>query len=125
MGLVYNFCATNIYKLDFIPVTSMGRKFASVKRKEKRIGLRRIKILIGIAGKVCHNEPDLAKRYVYLARKISQRLKIRIPGEYKRRFCKKCNSPLLPGYNCRVRLTGKTVTYYCKDCKNFKRIGYG
>lgn len=102
----------------------MGRRFASDKHKEKRIGLRRIKMLLGIARQVYHNEPELGKRYVQIARKIGQKLRIRIPGEYKRKFCKKCNSPMLPGYNCRVRLTGKTVTYYCQECKNYKRIRY-
>ncbi len=70
------------------------------------------------------SKPELGKRYVFLARKLSSKAKVRIPRELKRKFCKHCNLYFIAGTNYTVRTTGKTITYTCKSCGNWTRIGY-
>jgi ribonuclease P protein subunit RPR2 len=69
-------------------------------------------------------QPFLSDRYVEIARKISMKYKIRIPSELKKRFCKHCHKYIVPSVNCRVRLTGKKVVYYCMACRHFMRFPY-
>ena len=91
---------------------------------ERKIARQRIKILLDKAKDVCGKDRGLANRYVTLARKISMKYKVRIPPAYKRRFCKHCYKFLMPGVNCRVRLQGSKVVYYCLECKKFMRFPY-
>ena len=69
-------------------------------------------------------KPELGARYVLFARKLSSKSKIRIPKELKQRFCKHCNPYFIAGKNYTVRTTGKTITYTCKSCGKWTRIGY-
>ena len=65
----------------------------------------------------------LSRRYVSLARKISERTKVRIPSEMKRYLCKNCGIALVPGLNAKVRLhaarTGLVIT--CLSCGAVKK----
>lgn len=63
-----------------------------------------------------------AVRYVFLARRISQKTRTPMPGRF--RFCKKCNIPLLPGRTCRVRLSGGKIVTTCERCNSVKRMPY-
>lgn len=67
---------------------------------------------------------ERANRYVELARKIGMRHNVRIPKKYKRRFCKYCNSYLLPGVNARVRTGKARIIIFCKNCNKFMRIPF-
>ena len=64
----------------------------------------------------------MADRYVYLARKISMKNKVRIPSELKRRFCKYCYCYLRQGKNVRVRRNKKGIVYTCLNCKKQMRF---
>ncbi len=68
----------------------------------------------------------LANRYTYLARRYSQRAKIKIPFEWKKRICHKCKNFLYPGRNCRVRMhsnkgNGSHVSLTCFECNKTTR----
>ena len=67
--------------------------------------------------------PELAKRYIWLARKLCTKSRTRMPRELKRKFCKYCNT-YFKNNNYRVRTTGKTISYTCKSCNKIMRIGY-
>jgi len=70
---------------------------------------------------------DLSKRYISLIRKYSTRNKVPIPLEIKRSFCKNCNTLLVPGNNCRIRIkSGKNPLRIitCNNCGKVKRIGF-
>ena len=92
------------------------------KSQQQEIARERIKILFQQAEEVFAKNKTLANRYVELAKKISQKVKVPIPLELKRRFCKHCFHYLQPGVNARVRTRGGKVIISCLDCKNFKRI---
>ncbi len=94
------------------------------KKTNRKIALERVKILFKEAEQIFKEDPKLANRYVYLARKISMKFKVRIPRELKRKFCKHCYKYLVPNVNCRVRLHNGHVVYYCLECKKFMRFRY-
>ena len=87
---------------------------------DKIIAKENIEILFREANKI--KDLNLATDYVKKARKIAMRLNIRIPKEFKRRFCKHCNTYLVPGKNVRIRNNKSSITYYCLNCKKFMRF---
>ncbi len=92
------------------------------KSKQKDIAQERIKTLFQEAQKIFSQNPALAHRYVTLARNIAMKVKVRIPLELKRRFCKHCYKYLQPGVNARVRVSNGKVIISCFECKKFMRI---
>ncbi|MEM0231025.1 MAG: ribonuclease P protein component 4 [Candidatus Woesearchaeota archaeon] len=95
--------------------------------KEKPLGVRenakrQISELLTLS--LSEKNPALARRYVALALRISQKYKVKIPTELKGKFCKKCYSPLIPGRNLRVRLRKGRISYFCLNCGNIKRHPY-
>lgn len=108
----------------------MGRKrfMRERKRREKRrIARERVDTLFTLAERVSPYDRDLANRYVEIALAVQQKAKIRIPRKWKRRYCKKCHSFLVPGVNARVRLRSKPyphVVVKCLECGHIMRYPY-
>ena len=102
----------------------MKRKCGQKPQQFKRIAAERIEKLFSEAEKQFKKDKTLSDRYVQLARKISMKYKVKIPSSLKKRFCKHCKCYLVPGVNCRVRLYGKKVRYYCQSCKSYMRFPY-
>ena len=59
----------------------------------KQIALERMQILIDNAISNAKTNPKLAQRQALLARKISMRLKVKMPYALRMVFCKKCKKP--------------------------------
>ncbi len=95
--------------------------FLKKKNVDKDIAQERIIKLFAEAKKTSQ---ELADRYIFLARKIATKLKVRIPKELKRQFCKECGTYFRHGKNVRVRLSAKKVVLYCLSCKEYTRIPY-
>jgi len=74
------------------------------KKEHHNIALDRIKQLFCEASKIASKRPDLAKRYVLLARKIGMKTRTRLPRGSKRLFCKHCLSYFVPSKNVRIRI---------------------
>ena len=70
----------------------------------KRIALKRVHTLFHLAKEVIHEDPELAQRYVKIARKIAMRTMLHLPQEYRSLICRHCKSFILPGVNCRIRI---------------------
>ena len=90
----------------------------------KDIALQRIDKLIRYASDTVKTNVELSRKYVLLARKIAMRVRIHLPKKYKRMFCKKCNTILIPGFNARVRVRQNRfsrVTVTCLTCGNIIR----
>jgi len=92
--------------------------------QQRDIAAKRINELFILAGQEFSREPKLADRYVALAIKISQKYKTPIPSVFKRRFCRKCHSYLVPGKNLRVRFQKSHMVYCCLSCKEIMRFPY-
>jgi len=76
----------------------------------------RIDILLNLAAAALrHGEEKYAKRYVYLARRLSARYNCRMRKEDRARFCKSCGMPSIVGMNAKVRLRKRTraAEYLC------------
>jgi ribonuclease P protein subunit RPR2 len=92
------------------------------KAKQKEIAKQRIINLFEQAQLRFKTNPSLSNRYITLARKLAMKVKIRIPQELKRRFCKHCYKYLQPGANARIRTREGKVIISCLECKKFTRI---
>ena len=86
----------------------------------------RIDILLYLAEDALRrNDESHARRYVFLARKLSTRHNCRLSPLDKVRFCKSCGLPMVVGINARVRLRKRTKTaeYKC-GCGNSAHFKY-
>ncbi len=92
------------------------------KAKQKEIARERIATLFTQAAETFPKNKTLANRYITLARKLAMKVKIRIPLQYKRRFCKHCYAFLQPGVNSRTRTRDGKIIISCLECKKFTRI---
>ena len=101
------------------PRQNYGRTRAAV----ATIARERIEILVKQAKEMALKDEDLSRRYVDLARRISSRTKVRIPGELKRFLCKRCGIALVPGHNARIRLRAHSsgIVVTCLRCGFAKR----
>ena len=93
------------------------------REKLKKHALERIKVLFREAKEQFKdNKPELADRYVFLARKAAMKINLRLSKEIKRKFCKHCYKYIVPGVNCRVRINNNRVIYYCFNCRKYMRF---
>ena len=92
------------------------------KAKQKEIAKERIKTLFKQAREQFSKNKALSNRYVTLARKLAMKARIRMPKEFKRRYCKHCYKYLQPGVNSRTRTRDGKVIISCLECKKFMRI---
>ena len=92
------------------------------KKRQKEIAEERMSILFQKADDVFSTNKNLANRYVTLARKISMKVQLQMPQEFKRKFCKHCYKYLRSGVNARIRTRDSKVVISCFECKKFTRI---
>lgn len=90
--------------------------------KQREIAAERVRTLFGEAERIFSTDKVLANRYVHLARKIAMKVKLRLPRELKRKYCKFCYSFLRPGVNSRSRIRKGKVIISCFECKKFMRV---
>jgi ribonuclease P protein subunit RPR2 len=86
---------------------------------------QRIERLFAMAAEIGGRRPDLANRYMDIARRISMRHRVSIPRRFKRNVCKECYAYLMPGRNARVRVDGNNVIITCLVCGGIRRYPYG
>ncbi len=92
---------------------------------ERRIALERMNVLLRLAEREALARHEArARRYVDLARRIGMRYNVRVPPEFRRRFCKKCLAYLVPSLNARVRIGRGHVTVTCLHCGTVQRLPY-
>ncbi|MBI3190144.1 ribonuclease P [archaeon] len=85
-----------------------------------KIAKERINILMNEAMAAQKENPEMSKRYFILAKKIGMRYNVLIPGNKKRKFCKKCFSFLSEGW----RFKGGQARVTCKNCGQSMRYPY-
>lgn len=88
----------------------------------QKIALERIYRLFELAEKMQPKEPELSKRYVALARKISSKNKATIPWELKKCFCKKCGAYLKKGKNSKETKQEPFLLVKCIECGFERKI---
>ncbi|MEM0017006.1 MAG: ribonuclease P [Candidatus Korarchaeum sp.] len=104
----------------------MGPKVRS-KAREKEIASQRIRRLLKLADEIYREDKVLAMTYGDLARRIAMRSRVRIPREWRWRFCKHCKKLLYPGINMSVRARSKRMPHLvlrCDECGRVSRRPY-
>ncbi|MFC7073597.1 ribonuclease P protein component 4 [Halovenus rubra] len=88
------------------------------------IAVERIERLQELARKaVQEGNKARAQRYVRRAKRIAERNRLRLPREFIRFTCDRCETYLIPGTNARVRLQDGHVVSTC-DCGEQHRHPY-
>ena len=90
------------------------------------IAKSRMEFLFQRAHDIFPENKVLANRYVFLARRYAQRVRIKVPSEWKKRICHNCKQFLYPGINSRTRMQsrsgkGSHVSMTCLECNNTTR----
>ncbi len=92
----------------------------SAKGLEKEMALSRIERLYELASRrvASGTEKDkaLARRYMRIAKELSEHYRITFPRRVKDHICIGCKSVLVPGRNCTVRISSGRVVYRCGEC---------
>ncbi|MCJ7443308.1 MAG: ribonuclease P [Methanotrichaceae archaeon] len=92
-------------------------------QNSRKIALERIELLFALANEEHKQHPERSDRYVQIARKISTRIRVKMPARVKRQFCKSCGR-FLPASKARVRLKKGVLTITCVHCGAQSRRKY-
>jgi len=93
--------------------------------KVKDLAKQRFYQLVDLAFDMARKgEIELASRIGTQAFKVAKKGGYRIPRKIKRRFCRRCFTPLIPGLTATVRIKNKgvpTVVVRCLRCNYVRR----
>jgi RNase P subunit RPR2 len=90
-------------------------------RKARNYARKKVTELLSLAEILAKNDPETAKEVAELAFITSRKLRVRIPRKVKRRFCRRCHVPLIPGVTMRIRIKRKTLVVTCLTCGWIRR----
>lgn len=105
----------------------MASRMAGIKKRATRqraLAQENIRIYFEEAQKRVATAPDLAHRYMRMARNMAMRFRVPIPSDLCLRMCKHCRHYLVPGRNARIRVEKGMRIILCKDCKHISRFRY-
>jgi len=95
-----------------------------VKKSQKDLALQRIEILVQNALENAKSDAELAQKQAMLAKRISNKFRVRLPYEIRQLFCKKCKRFIVPSIDARVRIgrsNVKAVRITCLGCGHIYR----
>ena len=95
-----------------------------MKKSQKDLALQRIEILVQNALESVKSDAELAQKQAMLAKKISNKFRVRLPYEIRQLYCKKCKRFIVPGIDARVRIgrsNVKAVRITCLRCGHIYR----
>ena len=82
----------------------------------RKVALERVKTLFQLAHANAHDRPDLAQRYVEMARRVSMRTRIHLPLDYRAQICRHCKKFILPGTSSRIRIQTRREPHIVVTC---------
>ena len=106
----------------------MARRHGIEKERRKKIAGERIRYLMNLADEAASlGSIDLATDYVKQARELGMKYTVRLPTEYKRKFCKYCYKYLRPMITSRSRTNSDKgrVEVKCLNCGRVMFFPYG
>lgn len=92
-------------------------------QRARELSRERMERLFQLAAEAYDVHPDRCDRYVQIARRISTRMRVRMPRHLKALFCRHCGS-YLPASETRVRLREGVLTVTCLRCGRQTRRPY-
>ena len=96
-------------------------------REKVEIARERIEILFSKAREeALKGNEEIARDLVREARKVAQKMNVRIPRKYSMEYCRKCNTYLIPSKTSIVRVNkfNKTIDVRCLRCGYVRRYRY-
>lgn len=70
-------------------------------------------------------DKELARRYIEIMTRLSMKARVRLRRDIRRRVCKRCGIPLVPGLTSSVRVRGRgkrlLLVVRCLECGHVKR----
>ncbi len=90
--------------------------------KQQELAIIEIKKLFQQAEETFPKDRAWSNRLIRKARRAAMKVKLKMPRELKRKYCKYCYSFLMPGVNSRLRTRAGKVIISCFECKKFTRI---
>ncbi len=94
-----------------------------MRKEQDKLILDNIQKLFIFAKKESKKRPRLARKYVSLARKLAKRNNISLKN-YRKKFCRKCNTYFVPGKNYKARLSKGKISIKCLKCGAYSRYIY-
>ena len=95
-----------------------------MKKSQKDLAMQRIEILVQNALENAKSDAELAQKQAMLAKKISNKFRVRLPYEIRQLYCKNCKRFIVPGIDARVRIgrsNVKAVRITCLRCGHIYR----
>ncbi|MFY3741138.1 MAG: ribonuclease P protein subunit RPR2 [Candidatus Nitrosomirales archaeon] len=95
-----------------------------MKKSQKDLAMQRIEILVQNALESVKSDAELAQKQAMLAKKISNKFRVRLPYEIRQLYCKKCKRFIVPSIDARVRIgrsSVKAVRITCLRCGHVYR----
>ena len=93
-----------------------------IKTNIRILAIERVDKLFKSAAEAFKRSPDKSHRYVQLALKLVAKSGIRMPKEFRQRYCRKCKKYLVSGVNAKIRTRNGKLIIYCFNCKNHRRL---
>jgi len=97
-----------------------------VSKRARRLARKEIQNLIKLIGR--EDIPiEYRLKYIELIRKLSMKFRVKPPRFYRLFICRKCKSPLYPGYNVVYRVRSrpkKAIVVKCLKCGHVYRYVY-
>ena len=90
--------------------------------RPEKIAKERIEYLYALAMEKLDDDPDQSRRSIEMLRDLATKHNLKIP-ELKKTFCKGCDSLLVPGKTCTVRVHDDRRVITCSHCGQVKRLG--
>lgn len=99
------------------------------RRRDSKITIvvrERVEILLSEAHKIAKSNLARARRYIKLARRLAEKYRVRFTRVQKMHFCKKCNTPFIPGHNVKIGfdLRAHQIIYECRNCGAIIKFPY-
>lgn len=95
--------------------------YSKSKDNEKKAALENVNAMFSEANNQSIKHIDISNKLVKSALQILMKFRLKLPKEYKNRFCKNCKTYFVYGVNCRVRTRNGKLIYFCFECKRFIR----
>lgn len=89
--------------------------------KSRDLAMQRMERLFLLAEEEHEAHPERSDRYVQIARRISTRIRVRMPRHLKSLFCRQCGRYLSP-LAVRVRIREGMITATCLYCGRQRRL---
>jgi len=92
------------------------------RKRQKEIALQSVMDLWNEAIKIASENPDRARHYVKQIKAIKKHVKISLPTEIRRGYCKKCYLPFIYGKTAIKRVRKGIIVIVCLACGNKRRF---